>query len=48
VWLVALAALPATLVAVLLGERLNRAIPSEKFTPVIHAALILLGAALLV
>jgi hypothetical protein len=32
---------------VLLGEKLNRAIPSEKFTPLIHAALILLGVALL-
>lgn len=47
VWQVTLAALPPAAAAVLLGERLNRAIPSEKFAPIIHAALIVLGAALL-
>jgi uncharacterized protein len=47
VWQITLTALPAAAVAVLLGEKLNRAIPSEKFTPLIHAALILLGVALL-
>jgi uncharacterized protein len=47
VWQITLAALPLAVVAVLLGERLNRAIPSEKFAPLIHTSLILLGAALL-
>src|SRR5260221_1311034 len=48
VWQVTLMALPPAIFAVALGERLNRAIPSERFAPVIHAALILLGAVLLV
>jgi uncharacterized membrane protein YfcA len=48
VWQIALMALPSAIVAVLLGERLNRAILSERFAPIIHAALILLGAALIV
>jgi uncharacterized membrane protein YfcA len=48
VWQISLVALPPAIVAVLLGERLNSAIPSERFAPIIHAALILLGAALLV
>jgi uncharacterized protein len=47
VWQITLAALPLAVVAVLIGERLNRAIPSEKFAPLIHTSLILLGAALL-
>jgi uncharacterized membrane protein YfcA len=48
VWQIALVASPPAILAVLLGECLNRAIPSERFAPIVHAALILLGAALLV
>jgi uncharacterized membrane protein YfcA len=48
VWQIVLIALPPAIIAVLLGERLNHAIPSERFAPIINVALILLGAALLV